>query len=132
MNEKNEEEYRVKVVYDQDGERVLSEYWYNTQNKNHRLGDQPAITRYNGNGDPFDQHWMVNGVYHRQDGPAMITTDSKSGDTVYQWMQNGELHRDGKLPAFVVVDKNGQTLKSEWFIHGERFTKRGLVYKGPS
>lgn len=131
VNENNEEKYRVNIIYDQDGERILSEFWYNNKNESHRLGDLPAIVHYDEKGNPFDQHWLIEGSYHRTRGPAIISTDPKSGATVSQWIVHGKLHRDGMQPALVVADKHGKVVKQEWCVNGQRFKKNGMMYKGP-
>lgn len=60
--------------------------------------------------------WFLNGVHHREDGPAMVFED---GDVEY-W-QNGELHRtDG--PA---IDYNGF---KEWYVRG-RYIKSSQEYQ---
>lgn len=131
MSEKPEEEYRVKVVYTQDGKRILSEFWFDQQGRHHRLGDQPAIVEYDLNGDILDQHWLVHGKCHRFEKPAVIITDLREGRKTYQWHWEGKFHRAGGQPAFIVTDLEGKSIQREWYVLGKRVTKAGLEYKGP-
>jgi hypothetical protein len=63
--------------------------------------------------------WKVNGISHREDGPAVINAE---GDKYYYL--NGEYHRvDG--PA--IERANGH---KEWFQNGKHFRKNGPAYEG--
>jgi hypothetical protein len=72
-----------------------------------------------GNGAEFIIHddgtkvWLLNGMYHRVDGPCWETVD---GDK--QWCQNDELHRlDG--PAVEWCDGRSPL----WFISGKEYSE---------
>jgi hypothetical protein len=59
--------------------------------------------------DEYALHWFDdNGVYHRDDGPALI---QKNGTEA--WYVHGELHRIGG-PAVSLPEDNIQ----QWYIHG--------------
>ena len=61
-----------------------------------------------------DRHWYLNGVRHREDGPAI---EYANGDK--SWYQNGERHRlDG--PAIEDVEGN-----KEWCLNGELHREDG-------
>ena len=62
--------------------------------------------------DNGDTYWYLNGVRHREDGPAI---ELFNGDKT--WYRNGKLHRvDG--PAIECSDGY-----KEWWINGKRLTK---------
>ena len=70
-----------------------------------------------------DKHWILNGKFHREDGPAIIYSN---GDK-YWWL-NGKLHRkDG--PAVERVDG-----WKEWYLNGKQFSeqdyRRELIRRG--
>jgi len=60
-----------------------------------------------------------NGLYHREDGPALEFSDRKI------WYFNGKFHRENDLPAF--EDQSGHR---EWAIHGARHRDNGpaIIY----
>ena len=59
--------------------------------------------------DDGTTRWFVNGLRHREDGPAVIYEGGGK-----QWYINGELHREDG-PAVVHADG-----RKEWYINGER------------
>lgn len=61
-----------------------------------------------------DRLWHLNGVWHREDGPAVEMTDGTRA-----WYINGFLHRtDG--PAIEYPDR-----RREWYIQGQRHRTDG-------
>ena len=72
------------------------------------------------NGHKF---WVLNGKYHREDGPAAEWSRGEN-----QWWLNGELHRvDG--PAIVQPDGH-----KEWWLNGKQVTEeehKKLTSKAP-
>lgn len=59
------------------------------------------------------QYWIKNDTFHRDDGPAIITDNSKI------WMRNGLTHRDDDFPA-VITDA-----KKQWFKYGRLHREKG-------
>jgi hypothetical protein len=57
------------------------------------------------------QEWRLNGVYHREDGPAIIYPDGTQ-----KWWLNGDLHREDG-PA-VIYPYGTQ----EWYLNGKEIT----------
>lgn len=57
------------------------------------------------------KEWLLNGVYHRENGPAI---DRKNG--LKCWCKYGKLHREDG-PA--IIFPNGH---KQWFIHGNKLT----------
>jgi hypothetical protein len=56
-----------------------------------------------------DQSWRLNGKFHREDGPAMVTALGSK-----KWFVNGELHReDGPAIEWVFGER-------EWWFRGSR------------
>jgi len=56
--------------------------------------------------------WVVNGEYHREDGPAIETAEGSKF-----WWVNGELHREDG-PAVVLDDGS-----KFWWLNGIQYTK---------
>ena len=92
--------------------------YYNSDNKLHRDGGEPAVIMANG-----DLEWYNNGKRHRSDKdpltglilPAIIRAN---GDL--EWWDNGDLHRIDKdpitgytLPAVIIIS-NGNGCKNWW------------------
>jgi hypothetical protein len=79
--------------------------WY--LNGVHHREDGPAIERANG-----DKAWYLNGVRHREDGPAIEMTNGMK-----LWYLNGELHReDGPATTHV------SGAMAYWFLNDEKTT----------
>lgn len=66
----------------------------------------PAITSC----DRKTKAWYINGKLHREDGPAFIS------DTEKRWYVNGVIHREDG-PA--IEYQNGD---DEWYINGKKFS----------
>jgi hypothetical protein len=71
---------------------------------------------HNQNGPALISHdntcWLINGLYHRTDGPAII--NSFLGKS---WWINGNLHRDDG-PADISLDG-----EEKYFLNGKEYTK---------
>jgi hypothetical protein len=65
-------------------------------NGNYHRVDGPAIIHYNGS-----RFWYLNGEYHREDGPAV-----EYADATKCWYLNGKLHReDGPAVEWSIDNK---------------------------
>ena len=62
--------------------------------------------------DDGDREWRLNGIRHREDGPAVEHTDGYKS-----WWLNGERHREDG-PA--VEDANGS---KQWWLNGVYYTQ---------
>lgn len=83
----------------------------------HRL-DGPAYCRANLHLETLVTSWFINGLLHREDGPATEHCDGYKA-----WYLNGEQHRlDG--PA---VEFNGY---KEWWVHDYRHREDGPAIEG--
>lgn len=72
----------------------------------------PAVVSPDGS-----EEWFLNGVRHRDGGPAVKQWDGAKQGFVYRWYVNGKLHRiDG--PA--IVEEIGARCSKEWFENNER------------
>ena len=60
------------------------------------------------------KYWYLNGVLHREDGPAIENVDGGKA-----WYLNGLLHR-GDGPAVERTDGD-----KEWYLNGERYREDG-------
>lgn len=58
------------------------------------------------------RHWLIHGVHHREDGPAII-----DGDGAKYWYINDRLHREDG-PA--IIHPNGP---NQWYIKGGQLTE---------
>ena len=64
--------------------------------------------------DFYLKEWRLNGVYHREGGPAVIYADGHK-----EWYQNGKRHReDGPARIWGYRDEE----RTEWFLYGEDCT----------
>jgi len=64
--------------------------------------------------DDGTKYWYLNGVLHREDGPAIENVDGGKA-----WYLNGLLHR-GDGPAVERTDGD-----KEWYLNGERYREDG-------
>jgi len=62
--------------------------------------------------------WYINGQFHREDGPAVECAD---GTKV--WYKNGEVHRDDG-PAGLYADGSEQ-----WYLNDEEYTEAEFLAK---
>ena len=69
--------------------------------------DGPAVERTNGT-----KIWWLHGKYHREDGPAVEWADGSK-----EWRLNGKYHREDG-PAYEDMFGN-----KEWFLNGESLTE---------
>lgn len=116
----------ANIFYHLDGSVV--EKWYE-YDRLHRL-DGPAeityfrqelVTDIRGIARPWPQRrvatWYINGVTHRNNGPALIKYDSNGQELFHQWVSGGIVHRnDG--PA-VIYYHNGRPILEEWVKFGK-------------
>lgn len=86
-----------------------TQYWY--LNGMYHREDGPAIIRADGT-----QFWYLNGQIHREGGPAIIMT----GGTQF-WYLKGKFHRDDG-PA--IIREDGTKV---WYLHGKLQRVGGLV-----
>jgi hypothetical protein len=81
------------IAYHKNG-AVCAEVWKKTMDVYHREGDQPAVIIYNENGKVIHQEWLIDGKFHRENGPAFIDGDTKS------YFRNGKPYQ----PKVVTID----------------------------
>ena len=67
----------------------------------------------------FIERWSINGITHRETGPAMTWRDIPTGEVIkHEYYNNGSLHRDGG-PAVLVYDlTTGETADEKYFQRG--------------
>jgi hypothetical protein len=68
--------------------------------------------------------WRVNGLLHRENGPARIIIDDD--DILIFWFQNGILHRENG-PAIINKNKESKTISKSWFIQGQKYTYEDYI-----
>jgi hypothetical protein len=71
-----------------------------------------------GTGTILTETYLVDGVPHREDGPASITYDAASNRRVLVWMLAGVITRPGRKPAYVFMRENGTTIRACWYVGG--------------
>lgn len=72
------------------------------------------IQHYPGTKNIWYEQYMLNGLLHREDGPADIVYDKNGQKSVERWYLKGILHRfDG--PA-VITYKNGKLQSEQWVL----------------
>lgn len=93
---------------------IETEEWL-INGKFHRA-DGPAYSSYYISGHPITMSWYIDGKYHRLDGPAVISYFANNQLMMSEkWFVNGVLHRlDG--PAAKHYLPSGQ----HWYINGQR------------
>ena len=64
-----------------------------------------------------DKYWVLDGKYHREDGPAIIAMDG-----MLQWRINGLLHREDG-PAIVYTKHKHQ----EYFLKDKEIDKKEFI-----
>lgn len=82
--------------------------------------DEPAYVEYRA-GIPVWEVYMIDGLIHREDGPAETARDADTGSIIREeWLQNDQSHRtDG--PAVIVYDaRTGMITSTEYWRHGCR------------
>jgi hypothetical protein len=79
-------------------------YWI--LNEVYHREDGPAVEWIDGG-----KEWLINGEYHREDGPAIETSSGSK-----EWYINGELHRiDGPAAEYYYGQR-------AWFLKGKEYT----------
>jgi hypothetical protein len=73
--------YRVNEVAEE-------QWWYYGKIQRGGKEDGPAYTRYSLNNRVVEQVWYKNHLRHREDGPAVITTQP-DGSKTYSWFLEG-------------------------------------------
>jgi len=99
---------KVRKVLYQQGERVAIELFNGTK-KWYQNGKCVAIEKSDG-----EKSWLLDGMHHRDDGPALITPNG-----IQKWYQYGKCHRDNE-PA--VIYRNGTKY---WYREGKQHRDDG-------
>ena len=74
------------------------------------MSDNKPICKISPNGD---KEWYLNGVRHREDGPAIVKTNG-----IRMWYLNGRIHREDG-PALMHVSGG---VVSQWVLNDEMTT----------
>lgn len=76
----------------------------------------------------IDELWLVNGVLHRDDEPAVIRWDREHTHKLREYYyKNGLIHRDGDEPAEIGYGSFGNS--KTWYKNGQRQRDNGLPPK---
>ena len=87
----------------------------------HREGG-PAHVRVRPGGRVKWEEWCQQGERHRADGPALIEYLPDGRIDCEEWWQNGDIHRDDG-PAVIYYDESGQPSKEQWVLDGTMATE---------
>jgi len=77
---------------------------------------------YYKNGNLHYEHHHINGVIHRENGPAFIFYYDSTHIYCEEYYLNGERHREDG-PAYISYYENGDVYREEYYINGERLTE---------
>lgn len=76
-------------------------------------------TYYYASGNKHGEYWYVDGLLHREDGPAKIEYTDTGKKKAEFWYFNGQYHRPGDKPA-VTKWSNDRKVYESWYTHGQR------------
>ncbi len=65
--------------------------------------------------DIFGEHWLLDGKYHRENGPAHRDREGYAG-----WYQHGKCHRMGGPARIWAV---GKRRREEWWVRNDDITE---------
>lgn len=102
----------------QQGYMPLFVRWY-TDGEYDRQ-DGPATTMYDYNGEKIFEGWYKRGVKHRDGDQPAYTRWRGDGSIEMVWYKDGVRHRDGGLPAVMIVDAMGRPVTQEIWERGRR------------
>ncbi len=102
----------MRTTFYEPDGRLSRESW-TVQGIKHRDGG-PAEVKYDESGKVIYETWHIDGKLHREDGPAR--TVARDG-LYYTWCWNGKIHRkDG--PAVQIMDLSNMPMIQIWYSHG--------------
>ena len=131
MNETYVEEYRVKYIRDKSSDRIVSEFWYNSEGQLDRKDDLPAHIDYDEQGRPVRMSWNSNNISHRENGPQTININPEN-NIIYRerWLKHGKFHRSDNNPAVVERDPaDGRIKKTEYWENDQLLDRRYHSYR---
>ena len=89
---------------------------------------EPIITYYP-NGNKHYERYLINGKYHRLDGPAFTSWFKNGNKCVEQYWVNGYRHRlDG--PAITYWFKNGNKCYEGYYLNGKELLPEWFMELG--
>jgi len=89
------------------GVQAPTKEYFDKKGRLHRV-DGPASVNKHG-----DEAWLINGRYHRDNGPALTIISQYYGFSRVEWFKNGQIHRVGG-PA--VIEHDG----TKWWYQNDR------------
>ena len=96
-------------IVESNGERKMFVKYYrkNVENDVYEEGDHGQLKR---------ERFYVDGVLHREDGPALLQYRKNGRIKEESWLFEEEYHREDG-PALIFYHKNGQIKQEIWYIH---------------
>ena len=78
-----------------------------------------VFNEYYKSGETFREALCVNGKYHNDDGPAVVTYYKSGKIRTKTWIHHGLYHRICG-PSKIFYDESGQILSEEWFLRNKQ------------
>lgn len=100
--------------------------WKNFEGYLSRLLDRPALILFNFQTKRRHEQWMVNGIYDRiSKGPSRVEyTENNNIKVSEEYIKKGLYHREDG-PAIIKYDVKGRVLKKFWYRNGLRHNLKG-------
>ena len=89
-----------------------------------------CIKKYYDNGNVEYERWLLNGNYHREDGPAYISYYENGNVESESWLLNDKRHREDG-PAYVGYYENGNVESEYWFLNGKEIKPKDHLIEIP-
>jgi antitoxin component YwqK of YwqJK toxin-antitoxin module len=112
--------------------KIRTETWY-TKDEDlnnvavlENIDDLPSYICYNNddNNSVYIKKWFVNGIAHRDNGPAVIKYYENGVINEETWIKNSKFHRDNNikgenLPSQITYYEDGKIKDKKWFKEGK-------------
>ncbi len=94
---------------------IRKEFWFDDGLWHREEG--PAVIDWHQSGQKYAESWHSKGELHRQGGPAITSWWENGRPRVEIWFKHATRHRaDG--PSYQSWDQTGTLTRTEWYIHG--------------
>ena len=94
---------------------IRKEFWFDDGLWHREEG--PAVIDWQPDGTKSAESWHLKGELHRLGGPAITSWWENSRPRVEIWFKHGTRHRaDG--PSYQSWDQDGALTRTEWYVHG--------------
>lgn len=94
-----------------------------------RLSINNVVVGRNYDGKIMMERWLVDGILHRDDGPAVVSYYDDGSVRTEWWFKHGKIHRIGdhitNTPAVTKYDKGGNVEERTWYREGKKYRDDG-------